>query len=191
MRERGTITTWNDDKGFEFIAPGTETADVFVHIKSFQLNARRPAVGDVVTYVLGRDERQRPRALQVWLQGGASLWSAKSCAIGTSALFLIAMSGAGWMGRVPQWVPIAYVVMSALTLAAYASDKWRAQARAGRTSEFSLHLLELLGGWPGALVAQQLFRHKTRKLSYQIVFWLIAAGHIGGWLWMVWLAMQG
>ena len=91
----------------------------------------------------------------------------------------------------PQWVPIAYIVMSAFTVAEYARDKRRAQAGAWRTSEDSLHLLELLGGWPGALLAQQSFRHKTRKLSYQIVFWLIAAGHVGGWLWLAWQRLAG
>ncbi|WP_153605141.1 DUF1294 domain-containing protein, partial [Pseudomonas aeruginosa] len=45
-----------------------------------------------------------------------------------------------------------------------------------------LHLFELLGGWPGALVAQQVFRHKTRKLSFQLVFWGIVLLHQSFWL---------
>ena len=191
MRERGTIRTWNDDKGFRFIAPETETADVFLHIGAFPTGLRRPVKGDAVCYELGHDERKRPRALQARYDRPKSAWSAKSSAIGLSFIFLIAMCIGAWLGGVPQWIPVAYIVMSALTLAAYASDKWRAEASARRTPEAALHMLELLGGWPGALVAQQCFRHKTQKLSYQIVFWLIAAGHIGGWLWMVWLAMQG
>jgi uncharacterized membrane protein YsdA (DUF1294 family) len=44
--------------------------------------------------------------------------------------------------------------------------------------------MELVGGWPGALLAQQVFRHKTRKLSYQVVFWTIVVLHAVGWfLW--------
>ena len=46
-----------------------------------------------------------------------------------------------------------------------------------RTPESTLHLLELLGGWPGGLVAQQVFRHKTRKFSYQLTFWCIVGLH--------------
>jgi uncharacterized membrane protein YsdA (DUF1294 family) len=45
-----------------------------------------------------------------------------------------------------------------------------------------LHASELLGGWPGALVAQQVFRHKTRKLSYQSAFWLIVTLHLLFWI---------
>ncbi|MFP5341147.1 MAG: DUF1294 domain-containing protein, partial [Gammaproteobacteria bacterium] len=41
---------------------------------------------------------------------------------------------------------------------------------------------ELAGGWPGALVAQQVFRHKTRKLSYQLTFWLIVVLHQAFWI---------
>ena len=48
--------------------------------------------------------------------------------------------------------------------------------------EVRLHLFELLGGWPGALVAQQAFRHKTRKLSFQLVFWGIVLLHQLFWL---------
>lgn len=58
------------------------------------------------------------------------------------------------------------------------------QAKAGewRIPEKGLHAIELLGGWPGALLAQQVFRHKTRKLSYQLWFWLIVAAHQAVWI---------
>ena len=44
-----------------------------------------------------------------------------------------------------------------------------------------MHITELLGGWPGALIAQQVFRHKTRKASFQTVFWLIVLVHQVFW----------
>ncbi|SJM91388.1 Cold-shock protein (fragment) [Crenothrix polyspora] len=49
-----------------------------------------------------------------------------------------------------------------------------------RIPEKSLHTLELLGGWPGALLAQRTLRHKNRKPSYQVVFWLIVGLHVAG-----------
>ena len=51
-----------------------------------------------------------------------------------------------------------------------------------RTPETTLHLFELAGGWPGALLAQQAFRHKTRKPSYQVAFWLIVVLHQALWI---------
>ena len=58
-------------------------------------------------------------------------------------------------------------------------DKRFAQQEMWRIPEATLHVVELIGGWPGSGVAQQIVRHKTQKLSYQITFWLIAALHIG------------
>jgi uncharacterized membrane protein YsdA (DUF1294 family) len=74
-----------------------------------------------------------------------------------------------------------YALMSLLTVGLYWHDKRQAQGQGQRTPEKLLHGAELLGGWPGALIAQQLFRHKTRKVSYQLVFWLIVALHQAFW----------
>lgn len=75
-----------------------------------------------------------------------------------------------------------YAVGSALTFAAYFIDKRAARLGRRRTPEAALHGLELLGGWPGAWIAQRLLRHKTAKVRYQAVFWLIGALHVAGWI---------
>lgn len=61
---------------------------------------------------------------------------------------------------------------SAVTMAAYAFDKHRAIHARRRTPERTLHTLALLGGWPGALLAMRLFKHKRRKAAFVRVFWL-------------------
>jgi uncharacterized membrane protein YsdA (DUF1294 family) len=71
------------------------------------------------------------------------------------------------------------LVMSCVTLAAYGFDKRQARSSGRRIPERTLHLLALLGGWPGALLAQQLFRHKTAKVSFLIVFWFTVLLHLG------------
>ena len=79
---------------------------------------------------------------------------------------------------------VAYAVMSLVTALTYAADKLLARRGSGRrVSERTLHLLELLGGWPGALVAQQFFKHKRRKPSFFFVTWLIAVAHVAVWAW--------
>lgn len=67
--------------------------------------------------------------------------------------------------------------LSLLTYTVYASDKRRARTNAWRIPEAHLHLLEMLGGWPGAWLAQQRLRHKCSKISYQCFFWLIILAH--------------
>ena len=76
-----------------------------------------------------------------------------------------------------RWVTGYGLVLSAITYWRYACDKRRAEEGEGRVSEAQLHLLELLGGWPGALLAQRRLRHKCSKGGYQIVFWLIVLGY--------------
>jgi uncharacterized membrane protein YsdA (DUF1294 family) len=71
----------------------------------------------------------------------------------------------------------SWATISAITYFVYAWDKRSARANGQRTPEITLHLLELLGGWPGAFVAQHRLRHKTAKAGFQIIFWLIVALH--------------
>jgi len=67
----------------------------------------------------------------------------------------------------PPWVPVIYVFVSLITFSVYGFDKDSAVQGTRRVSESTLHLLEFLGGWPGALVAQVYYRHKTIKASFQ------------------------
>jgi uncharacterized membrane protein YsdA (DUF1294 family) len=88
-----------------------------------------------------------------------------------------------------KWVLAGYVVMSALAFILYWIDKQRAVRGAWRVSEATLHAIELLGGWPGAWIAQRVFRHKWRKTRYLVVFWVIVAIHALAWAW--WLGAFG
>lgn len=83
------------------------------------------------------------------------------------------------------WTLILYGGESVLALLATWQDKRAAVKGTRRFSELGLHAIELLGGFPGALVAQKLFRHKTIKTSYRVVLWLVVALHVAGWIWYV------
>jgi uncharacterized membrane protein YsdA (DUF1294 family) len=74
-------------------------------------------------------------------------------------------------GQLPALVFWLYWVASAMAFIVYKRDKSAAMRHQRRTPEKTLHLLALLGGWPGAILAQRLFRHKSKKLSFQITFW--------------------
>ncbi len=77
------------------------------------------------------------------------------------------------------WIYLADVlVMSVVCFAAYGLDKRRAGRGDVRIAERTLQTMALLGGWPGALLGQRQFRHKTQKLSFQIVFWLVVVLHL-------------
>ncbi|MBD9461305.1 DUF1294 domain-containing protein [Pseudomonas sp. PDM05] len=105
-----------------------------------------------------------------------------------AAIFLL-LCAAPLLGSVLLWwrgetvLPlVAYAVVSVLAFLLYWRDKRQAQTNGWRTPENILHAVELAGGWPGALIAQQVLRHKTRKVSYQVLFWAIVLLHQVFWL---------
>lgn len=73
---------------------------------------------------------------------------------------------------------LATVACSVLAFIAYGLDKRRAVRDKPRISERSLHLFSVFGGWPGAHMARMVFRHKTLKVPFRIVFWIIVMFHL-------------
>ena len=96
-----------------------------------------------------------------------------------------------------KYIILAYLavvaIMSLASFVVYGFDKRRAQKNGRRVPEQTLHVMALLGGWPGALMGQRTFRHKTQKLSVRLVFWLCVALHlavVGGAVYL-WIERQG
>ncbi|WP_162940186.1 DUF1294 domain-containing protein [Gryllotalpicola protaetiae] len=196
---RGTLADWNDARGFGFIEPAGGGARVFVHISAFTSPAPRPDDGDIVGYSLGAGPDGRPRAR------AASVLQAHSAQVKRMpappahhrgrpaalpfvpvlvfAVFLV-LAVAAWGASV--WFASIYIGMSAIAFGVYAWDKQAAIDGAWRTRESTLQALALLGGWPGAVFAQQLLRHKNRKVSFQLVFWLLVIINVGAFVALVW-----
>ena len=96
------------------------------------------------------------------------------------AAFMVLPGMAVWrFAKLWDWrvVALYLVTISLATLVLYHLDKRAAQNRGWRTPETVLHLAEIGGGWVAAYVAQQIFRHKTSKLGYQIIYWSIGFLH--------------
>jgi uncharacterized membrane protein YsdA (DUF1294 family) len=81
-----------------------------------------------------------------------------------------------------MYITLAYLTVVLLTslvaFVAYGFDKRRARSGGRRVPEKTLHLMALVGGWPGGLMGQRVFRHKTQKLGFRITFWLCVALHL-------------
>jgi uncharacterized membrane protein YsdA (DUF1294 family)/cold shock CspA family protein len=176
MRHKGRIIEWNDDKGYGFISPATGGDRVFVHISSFLNQRRRPVSGDIVVFETSTDTKGRLQGTRIAYSGDSALPASApgpgKASMIFAALFLLVVAGMVVAGNLPPFVLIVYFTASAITFLAYAWDKAAARNNDWRTQESTLHLLGLLGGWPGALVAQRLLRHKSTKQSFQAAFWV-------------------
>lgn len=190
MRITGRISDWQDEKGFGFVVPsggsgGGERA--FVHISEFQRGSRRPVVGDLVSYRPGKDSRGRPQARAIRHASRTIETRRRSrfsrAAIGIGALTTVA--GIAAIGAIPMPVAGFYFALSGVSYFMYVADKAAAGENARRIPERNLHLADLLGGWPGALIAQQRLRHKTLKQPFQSVFRVTVVLNLVGTWWLV------
>ena len=182
MRFQGRIVEWQDDKGFGFVSPNGRDERAFLHIKAFTRRGQRPVGNELVTFTMVRDPRGRLRAEQVAFvvlgakpapTRGPTNWR-----VALATLFLLAVATMCAFARLAVEIVGIYFVASAITFVMYAFDKSAARRGHRRTPESSLQLMSLLGGWPGALIGQQLMQHKTRKASFQATFWFTVAANL-------------
>ncbi|TRX56710.1 DUF1294 domain-containing protein [Thalassomonas sp. M1454] len=204
MRVKGTLTKWLDDKGFGFITPLAGGREVFVHINSFVSKGQRPEQGCVLTYELVKDKQGRLNAGKVTHQGerlnqkpnlaaGKSKNSSANKYKGSnsfitftllfSIVFIIALFALVIFTPLSFHFFTGYLILSLLTFIFYGVDKRAAQKGSWRISEKQLHLLALIGGWPGAVFAQQTLRHKSKKLSFRIELWLAILINVAVFVW--------
>jgi len=90
-----------------------------------------------------------------------------------------------WAGRLPMLTLAIALLLNLITFFVYWTDKYAAQKGQWRTTENTLHLLGLLGGWPGAWFAQHILRHKSSKESFRTAYWATVVLHcmaLAGWL---------
>lgn len=143
-RISGTLASWNDERGFGFISPAQRRATRF--------------------QIAGRSTRRMPRRTSRRRRPGAASYLV---ILG----FVIGYVTVNARWPLPYWVAGIYLVASIVCFNAYAADKFAATAGRWRVSENTLLLLGVVGGWPGAIVAQQTLRHKMKKASFRSTFW--------------------
>lgn len=176
MRVKGKVIKWQNDKGFGFIKPINGMPDIFFHEDSLISQSRRPKVGNEVSFEIAtnpegkqraerilfrgeRDPRQRDRFLDVFYSG-------------LSITFLVCVGILVFLKKLDPIFLILYLLLSLITFLIYWSDKNKANNNEWRTSEKKLNFFSLIGGWPGALIAQRLLHHKSRKKSFLIRYYV-------------------
>ena len=179
MRFEGTLTSWNDERGFGRLESSQGGEPIFVHVSAWPQGNGQPQLNQAVTFEVEVGPKgKRARNVELVRVRSAPRQSERATRAqwGTATLFAIPafivvylVLSAVW--RLPVWVAGLYVLLSTATFIAYAADKSAAARNSWRTPESTLHTLALAGGWPGALLAQQFLRHKSTKQEFRQVFW--------------------
>jgi uncharacterized membrane protein YsdA (DUF1294 family)/cold shock CspA family protein len=148
-----------------------------VAVQALGATLRRPAGAPRPTQAPGRRqasaERERARRREAAPTPSSAL-PFLMLAAGYAAVLGYGVS----MGRIPAIALGGLLLASLLTFFVYGFDKHAAETGRWRTQESTLHLLSLIGGWPGAWCAQRMFRHKVRKASFMTVYWATVLAHI-------------
>ena len=195
MRHQDKLVEWHDAKGFGFVSPNAGGVKFFVHMTDFARGQRRPAINDFITFEIGRDKSGRNCAINVVLvptpqqrvqreQRTRQREAAHSSAHYLAGFWILLLFVAMATKRLPWQFVVAVVVLSAITYRAYSGDKQAAESGRRRTPENTLHLLALIGGWPGAAIAQQRLRHKTTKQTFRSVYWLTVFSNCATVIWL-------
>lgn len=186
-KQKGKITQWDDEKGYGFIEPCLQGPRLFLHISDFNNKQRRPGVGDLVVYQTIQRWDGKLRASRV--KFSAADIAAPKATTGNSRLsillclgFVLVLTIVIWQQRLPQQLGYLYLALSVLTFLLYWQDKAAARRGLRRTRESTLLLFGLLGGWPGAVLAQQTLRHKSVKTEFRVKFWLSVSLNVSGLL---------
>ncbi|MGK0476899.1 MAG: uncharacterized membrane protein YsdA (DUF1294 family)/cold shock CspA family protein [Oleispira sp.] len=191
MKLQGKISNWNDDKGFGFVEPNGGGERTFVHIKAFNPRSRRPVNGEVIIYEVVRDNNNRYKGENIKFvreakesNNGSKVKSASSFGVIFTIIFCFGLLISVLIGKLPVIIGGLYIVMSLIAFIAYAVDKSSAQNGRWRTKESTLHILSLVGGWPGAYFAQTKLRHKSSKAEFKTVFRVTVFLNLGGFFWL-------
>lgn len=200
MQYLGSLVEWNDARGFGFVQADAGGERLFVHISAFQPRPSpqaRPQLGMRLEFAVGmeggkkraqqvrwrnlahrpaaRQNPARPHRSAVKVQGGGGTYFAVLA-------FALLFGAVAALWGVQRWVASLYALLSLMTFFAYWKDKAAAQAGRWRTPESTLHVLALMGGWPGAVLAQQWLRHKSSKAAFRAVFWATVVLNVAGFV---------
>ncbi len=217
MRKQGKVFRWDSAKGFGFIRSPDTSQEIFFHIRDYRGNAA-PSEGEAVWFEEIQVGGKGPRGMSVQPVVSASNLRARGhtsrgpghskekirsanrraqsipesispLRILLPMLFWMALIGWGVMEkRIPPWAIGVGAIFNLVTFSVYAHDKYAAQNGRWRVNENTLHSLSLIGGWPGAWLAQQTMRHKSRKVSFRTSYWMTVVAHFALLLgWLLWL----
>ncbi|MBP8145152.1 MAG: DUF1294 domain-containing protein [Inhella sp.] len=180
---QGRVLQWDAAKGLGFVQAEAGGERLLLRRADLcgRLRTRPPQAGEPVRFLAqGQGHARRAARVSTLLAPpGAAAASAPaprskgpdSARLLVIPAFAIVLGAIHMAWPLPRFVTLMYGALSMALFIVYGMDKWAARRGAARVRESALHLLALLGGWPGALLGQQIFRHKTAQPRFLRISW--------------------
>ena len=195
----GRVSHWDAAKGLGFVQPDAGGLRLVLRRAdlSGRLKARGdPQVGEPVRYTPSEGQARAVHSLSpsppTVPSPNASPRVNRAPSAGPNSARLLVIPAFGLLlGAIhmswplPRLVSTLYGALSMALFIVYGMDKWAAKRGRARVAETSLHLIALMGGWPGALLGQQVFRHKTAKPAFLRWTWAMVALNLLALVWIV------
>lgn len=166
MAIQGTISQWHGNRGYGYIMVDDQNTQIKFHLYDLDAFGQTPRISERVRFKLSKDQNGELRAVKV----ERTLILNFSFAV--TIWFLTVLVASIILLDYPLLMGMLYVAMSALSYAVYAFDKHAMHENRWRVPTATYHLLSLLGGWPGAMLAQSILHHKYNDFGFKGLFWL-------------------
>ncbi len=179
----GTISEWDAEKGYGFITLSGQPKRIFFQLSDINQTGRLPQVDDYVRFQLTKDVYGTIRATHIERPATFNF------AVALVVWFASVLSASVYLFDYSPISCLLYFLISAISYAIYAFDKSAEQRGSWRVPSLSLYLLALIGGWPGAILAQALLYYRYHDDQFKATLWLIALANFSLFCWT--LTAQG
>lgn len=177
MAIQGTISEWNHHKGYGYIAVDDQEAQVRFDLFDFEAFGDPPRLRDRVQFRLARDDKGEIKAVHVERRFifnfplAVALW------------FVSTMVASVFLLNFPPIALVIVITVSTLTYLVHAVDKQAQYTGGVQFPNVAFYLLNLCGGWPGALFAQSVMHHKYTDFSFRFMFWACTILNVAFYCW--------
>ena len=183
----GEIIQWQPEKSSGLVKVAQLDEPIIFHLHDVENPQISPQIGKKVTIQavydahalcwtatkITSEQRQQPMQKQQPIsKKSAFSWQGVLFGLVATAVWLLVLA------MTERWLIIPTIFMSVISFALFAIDKYKVRHQQWRIAESSLHLMDLLGGWCGGLLAMTALHHKIHKKSFLVIFTITVITHI-------------
>ncbi|USD35231.1 MULTISPECIES: DUF1294 domain-containing protein [Vibrio] len=166
MAIQGTISEWHDSKGYGYISVDDQEAQIKFHLFDLEAYGHPPRISERVQFRLAKDAHGGIRAVNIERQVVLNF------TLSIAIWFFSTLVASVFLLDYPPLSFVLYITLSTIAYMVYALDKHALHTGGWRVPSVTFHIINVFGGWPGALLAQSVLHHKYSDIGFKSLFWV-------------------